>query len=343
MGKLRHLKSGCLIFVLTLGCFTAGHGAKLRQVAMIDLPGDPGFNQVVVANGEVVLSRPGNNTIEVFDPVKRRVIARISQIEDPRGIAVDDQSLRVFVALGGSNSIAVIDSKSWRVEGLIRVEHRPERLLWVPEMGKLYAVSRLDRTLSTVDLKLGTETDVLQLNALPQDLVYDAARHALLVTLQDLSEVVAIDSSQQIVSRFKLEASEPTGLALDSTHRRLYVAVRYAVLVLNADTGAELTRIPAPGGTNTLVLDAGSNLLYASGGDGSVLAIDPGHNVVDHEMPTDVKGYSLAYDANHKMLFMPGGREGRSKMVILSPITPSEQAVQSATGKAKPGEQTAKK
>jgi DNA-binding beta-propeller fold protein YncE len=229
------------------------------------------------------------------------------------------------------------------VEKLISVEHRPERLLWVPETGKLYALSRLDRTLSVVDVKLGAETDVLELNALPQDMLYDAARRVMLVTLQDLSQVAAVDSSHQMTGRYKLEASEPTGLALDSAHRRLYVAVRYAVLVLNADTGAELTRIPAPGGTNALVLDPGGSLLYASGGDGAVLAIDVVHNAVDHELPTDVKGYSLAYDPNHKMLFMPGGREGRSKMVILSPVTASEQAVESAAGKAKPGEQTAKK
>jgi hypothetical protein len=50
-----------------------------------------------------------------------------------------------------------------------------------------------------------------------------------------------------------------------------------------------------------------------------VLAIDLNRNTVDHELPTDVKGYSIAYDPAHKMLFLPGGREGRSKMVILSP------------------------
>jgi DNA-binding beta-propeller fold protein YncE len=346
MRKLRHPAPTALIVILSsfiLSCFVAAYAAKLRQVAMIDLPGDPGFNQVAIANGEVVISRPGTNTIEVFDPVKRRVIARISQIDDPRGIAVDDRSLRVFVALGGSNRVAVIDSKSWRVEKLVPVLHRPEKLLWVPETGRLYVASRLDRTLSVVDLKLAAETDVIELNALPQDMLYDAARKALLVTLQDLSEVAAIDSSSEVVGRFKLEASEPTGLALDGAHRRLYVAVRYAVLVLNADTGTELMRIPAPGGTNTLVLDPGGNLLYASGGDGSVLAIDLAKNAVDHELPTDVKGYSLAYDPGHKMLFMPGGREGRSKMVILSPIAPAEQNVESAARKAKPGEQTAKK
>jgi YVTN family beta-propeller protein len=341
MRKLPHLTRLGVVFILS--CVVGGHAAKLRQVAMIDLPGDPGFHQVAVANGQVVISRPAINTIEVFSPVKRRLIARISQVEDPRGIAVDDRGLRVFVALAGSNRIAVIDSKTWQVEKLIPVEHRPEKLLWVPQTGKLYAASRLDRTLSVVDAKLGAETDTIELNALPQDMLYDPARQALLVTLQDLGEVAAIDSSNRIAGRFKLEASEPTGLALDSAHRRLYVAVRYAVLVLDADTGAEIVRLPAPGGTNTLVLDPGGSQLYAAGGDGSVLAIDLAHNVVDHELPTDVKGYSLAYDPAQQMLFMPGGREGRSKMVILRPIAPGEPGVEAADGKTKPGDQTAKK
>lgn len=343
MRRLRNLKLIVLFFIFILGCAAAGFGGKLRQVAMIDLPGDPGFNQVAIANGQVVISRPGTNTIEIFSPVKRRIIARISQIDDPRGIAVDDQALRVYVALAGSNRIAVINSQNWQVEKLIPVEHRPEKLLWVPETRTLYATSLLNRSLSIVDSKLAPEATVVELNALPQDMLYDAARQVLLVSLQDLSEVAAIDGSHQIVSRFKLAASEPTGLALDSAHRRLYVAVRYAVLALDADTGAELLRIPAPGGTNTLVLDPAGNVLYAAAGDGSVLAIDLSRNVVDHELPTDVKGYSLAYDPNHKMLFMPGGREGRSKMVILSPIAVSDQNAAATAQKTRSTGQTAKK
>ncbi|HEU4415264.1 MAG TPA: hypothetical protein VFT65_10820, partial [Candidatus Angelobacter sp.] len=177
---------------------------------------------------------------------------------------------------------------------------------------------------------------VMELNALPQDLLYDPVRHAVLVALQDRNEVAAIDSSNKIIGRFKLVASEPTGLALDTERRRLYVAVRYAVLVLNADTGAEMARIPGPGGMDALVLDSGSNLLYASAGDGSVLAIDLNRNVVDHELPTDVKGFSIAYDPAHKMLFLPGGREGRSKMVILSPSGLSEQPVPQTATSPKP-------
>jgi DNA-binding beta-propeller fold protein YncE len=247
-------------------------------------------------------------------------VARISQVENPRGIAVDDKANRVYVALAGSRRVAVINSTNWQVEHLIPVQSTPEKLLWVPDSNTLFVSSVRDRAISILDLRLQTETATIDVEALPQDMLYDSSRQQLLVSLQDVNQVAAIDQSHKIVQRFKLAASEPTGLALDSGRRRLYVAVRYAVLVLNADTGNELSRIPAPGGTDALSLDPADNLLYAAAGDGSVLAIDLNRGVADYELPTDIKGYSLAYDPSHKMLFFPGAREGRSKLVILKPI-----------------------
>lgn len=314
---MRKMKTVLLLTILS--CSVCGFAAKLRQVALIDLPGSPGFNEVTMANGQVVITRPGTNTIEIFSPVKRRVIARISQISDPRGMAVDDEGGMLYIALAGNSSIAVVDTRNWKVEKLIPVQRRPDKLLWVPQTKTLYATSALNRTLTAIDPRMGSESEIIELNALPQDLVYDPGRRAILISLQDLNQVAIIDLSNKITGRFKLVASEPTGLVLDDEHRRLYVAVRYAVLELNADTGQEITRIPAPGGTDALVLDPGGSLLYAAAGDGSVLAIDLNRHIVDHELPTDVKGYSIAYDPAHKMLFLPGGREVRSKMVILSP------------------------
>ena len=68
-----------LLFITILCLSASGLAAKLRQVALIDLPGSPGFNQVTMANGQVVITRSGTNTIEIFSPVKRRVVARISR------------------------------------------------------------------------------------------------------------------------------------------------------------------------------------------------------------------------------------------------------------------------
>jgi YVTN family beta-propeller protein len=341
---MRNFKT--ILVVAVVLCAAAVSPAKLRQVGMVDLTGQPGFNEVAMANGQVVISRPATNTIEIFSPIKRRVIARISQVDGPRGIAVDEEGARVYVALSGSNSIAVINSHNWIVEKLVPVQSRPEKLLWVKDSKTLYSASTFNRTISTIDPIAGRESGVIELNALPEDMVYDFGRHQLFVSLQDVSEIAVIDRSNKIANYFHVTASEPTGLALDSARNRLYVAVRYAVVALNLDNGSEVLRIPAPGGTDALILDPSGSLLYAAGGDGSVLAIDLNRNVVDHEMSTDVKGFSLAYDAAHRMLFMPGAREGRSKMVILSPAPANDQPrPQTAANPPNPptGDQTAMK
>lgn len=338
---MRNFKT--IIVLAVVLCAAATTPAKLRQVGMVDLPGQPGFNEVAMANGQVVISRPATNTIEIFSPVKRRVIARISQVDGPRGIAVDDDGARVYVALSGSNSIAVINSHNWQVEKLVQVQNRPEKLLWVPEIKTLYSLSTFKRTISTIDPIAGRESGVVELNALPEDLVYDAGRRELFVSLQDVSQIAVIDRMNKIVERFHMTASEPTGLALDAVRRRLYVAVRYAVVALNLDNGTEILRIPAPGGTDALILDPNGALLYAAGGDGSILAIDLNRNVVDHELSTDVRGFTLAFDATHKMLFMPGAREGRSKMVILSPSPLADQGRPQTATNPPAGDQTAMK
>lgn len=337
---MRYLKP--LLLLIVSGSLLAAP-ARLKQVAMVDLPGDPGFNQVAIANGQVVITRPETNTIEIFNPVKRRVVARISQVQNPRGIAVDDAANRVYIALAGSNRIAVVNSTNWQVEQLVPVKATPERLLWVPESKTLFVSSLRERSIGILDLRSGTQIANLELNALPQDMLYDPARQQLLVSLQDLNQIAAVDRSGQITQRFNLVASEPTGLVLDSARRRLYVAVRYAVLALNADSGKEISRIPAPGGTDSLSLDTADNLLYAASGDGSVLAIDLNRGVADYELPTNVKGYSIAYDASHKMLFFPGGREGKAKLVILKPISSAQPTGAQNAGNTTPTSQTALK
>lgn len=337
---MRNLK---FFLLAMLSCSVLAWAAKLKQVAMIDLPGNPGFNQVAIANGQVVITRPETNTVEIFSPVKRRVVARISQIDDPRGIAVDDSAYRVYIALAGSNRIAVVNSTNWQVVQLIPLRSTPEKLLWAPEIKTLFVSSVRERSIGIVDLRIGEETSHVELNGLPQDLIYDPASQRLLISLQDLGQIVALNRSYQLSERYPLAASAPTGLALDSEHRRLYVAVRYAVLALNADTGSEIARIPAPAGMNSLSLDPADGLLYAAAGDGSVLAIELNRGVADYELPTDVKGYSIAYDAKHKMLFLPGGREGRAKLVILRPIAVNEIAAPQAAGGSIPRQQTALK
>src|SRR5260370_41514789 len=84
------------------------HAAKLRQVAMIDLPGNPGFSHIALANGQIVITRPETNTIEIFSPVKRRGGARMLPGRTSRALGVDDEGRRTYRGRAARNRRAVV-------------------------------------------------------------------------------------------------------------------------------------------------------------------------------------------------------------------------------------------
>ena len=311
---MRNLK--LLIFFMTFVLVVAS-AAQLRQVAIIDIPGRPGFDTIAWADGKLVIAHTGADKVDVFDPAKRRVIAQIGDMKGPRGIAVDPQAGKVYIANSGANAIAVIDTKTWTVTNTIALGASPNALLLAPD-GRLYVSNWRNSSVSIVDAAKGGEVAKVELGGIPEQMVWDPDQQGVFVTVQDQKAVVLI-VGDQVVKQFKLSASQPTGLALDEKQRRLYVAVRSAVLVLNADNGAEMARIPAAGGVDTLWFDESNRTLYAadSGGSVNMIATDNNRYVSEHELKTDVKGHTMAFDPEKKMVYVPGGREGRSKLVIL--------------------------
>ncbi|MBI2677469.1 MAG: hypothetical protein HYX28_01665 [Candidatus Koribacter versatilis] len=313
--------------------------AQLRQVAIIDIPGRPGFDAMAWAEGKLVIAHTGADKVDVFDPAKRRVIAQIGDMKGPRGIAVDADAGKVYIANSGANSLAVIDSKTWSVVNPIALSASPNALLLTPG-GRLYVSQWRNAAVAVVDLAKGGEVAKVELGGIPEQMVWDAEQRGVLISVQDQATVALIGADNQVSKRFKLAASQPTGLALDAKQRHLYVAVRFAVLVLNADTGAELARIPSAGGTDSLWFDESKNTLYAADSSGSVnmIATDNRQFVSEHELKTDVKGHTLAFDPEKKMVYMPGGREGRSKLVILKRVeNPAAPAINAKDGAASQG------
>jgi YVTN family beta-propeller protein len=304
---------------LLLTLFAAASAAQLRQVAMIDIPGRPGFDGLAFVGKLVVMSHGGAGTLDVFDPARRRVIVQVPGMSNPRGIAVDAAAGKVYVANAGNNTIAVVNTSTWKAEDSIALPASPDALLWVPERKTLYAGHELNQSISAVSPGAGGEVSTIAVGGTPEKMVFDPGRNLLFAAIEDTAEIIAIDSANRVVHRFKLKASLPTGLAFDPQGNRLYVAVRAAVLALDPDSGAELARVPSAPGTDSLWYDQSTHSVYAAAGDGSVNMIRTADNKYfsEHELKTQVKGHTLAYDSGRSFVYMPGGREGRSKLVIL--------------------------
>src|SRR5579859_2257798 len=135
-------------------------GAKLREIAMLDIPGRPGFETLAFAKGYLVMAHDGAGTVDIFDPAKRRFIAQISGVVSARGVAVDDASARVYIADAGTNSIDVVDSNNWKVEDRIPLSRAPENLLIIPGTTNLVATNPYARSLTLVSRQINREMQV---------------------------------------------------------------------------------------------------------------------------------------------------------------------------------------
>jgi DNA-binding beta-propeller fold protein YncE len=313
----------------------AAWGGQMRQIAIVDIPGRPGFDQVVFARGMLVMAHTAGDTLDIFDPAKRRMVAQVQGMSDPHGLAVDARGEKVYVANSGGKNIAVVSSKDWKLERTISLDSTPCDLMLSPDSRRLWVGNRENRSISAVDLAGGDKVVSEDLNGSPAGLAFDSARRTILASLQDTAEVAAINpDTLNVVRRYKLAASQPTGIVVDEPARRLYVAVRHAIVSLDVDSGRELGRAAAPAGADSLWLDSSAHILYVASGGGYISTFRTGGSNLTpiDELRTDVRGRSVAFDPARQFVFVPGGREGRSKLLILkqlgSPITP--QSVQQA-------------
>jgi YVTN family beta-propeller protein len=291
---------------------------RLSTVAMIDLPGRPGFEAIAFANNYIVISQTSANTIDVFDPQRRRLVAQITNIAQPRGIAVDAKNNRFFVAAANS-VVDVVSSQDWQVKDSFTIQGSPDVLALSPDGLRLYVGDKSNSTVFAVDTSQRKTIASAQLTGRPESIAVSDG-NTVYVSVQDQALVVAIDPQMRITSQFKLQASQPAGLVFDPGAHRLYVAVRSAVLALNADNGSEVARVPATRGVQSLYFDAASHMLFAAGG-GSILMLNTANGLSNtDELLADIKGHALIFDPSRKLLFMPGGREGRSKMLIVKDL-----------------------
>src|SRR5512142_2619508 len=121
----------------------------LRRIAMVDIPGRPGFQAVTIANGALLMAHPADGTVDVFGLAKRRLIAQVKDMKGANGLAVDDKNGKLYVANADADEIAVVSTANWQVERRIPLKVSPKDLLLASDA--LYTTNWRDLSISRVD------------------------------------------------------------------------------------------------------------------------------------------------------------------------------------------------
>lgn len=272
-------------------------GPPLTLENTIALPGVEGridHLSVDVKNQRLFVAALGNNTVEVLDIKGAKRLHTISGLREPQGVLYVPGDNRLFVANAKDGACRIYDAASFQLLQTIEYGDDADNIRFDARARQVY-VGYGSGALGILDLG-GRKLGDIKLDAHPESFQLENNGARIFVNLPDSRKIAVVDRNKKIV----LGHWETGGLlsnfpmALDESNHRLFTVCRRPakLLVLNADTGTVVAKIPTVGDSDDVFYDSTRKRIYASGGEGAIAVLqqqDADHYEEVARIPT-VKG-----------------------------------------------------
>jgi YVTN family beta-propeller protein len=213
--------------------------------------------------------------VMVVDADTGAIVGDIPNTPGVHGVALAPELLKGFTSNGGDGSVTVFDTKTLKTITQIKVGQNPDAILFEPSSGHVFTFNGTSHDATAIDAKAETVAGTVPLGGKPETGVADGRGH-IFVNVEDKSEIVEFDARKlTVLNHWSLApCEEPTGLALDRKHRRLFtVCSNKLMAVVNADTGKVITTLPIGAGVDASGFDPATDLAFASNGEGTLTVV----------------------------------------------------------------------
>jgi YVTN family beta-propeller protein len=255
---------------------------------------DPATHRLYIARNDRVL---------VVDTDLGKLIATIPSMDGAHGVALAPVLRRGFVANGRSGTVTEfnLDSDKPTREFLTQGKN-PDILVFDHATRHLFVFNGGSHDVSVLDPASGKTLATIALPGKPEFAVSNH-RGDVFVNIEDTAQLVRINAAKaKVNATWKLQdCEEPTGLALDLKHHRLFSACSNEHMsVTDARSGAHIASIPIGKGPDGAAFDAERSLIFSpNGGDGTLTIVhqdDANHYSVIANVPTQASARTLALD-----------------------------------------------
>jgi DNA-binding beta-propeller fold protein YncE len=214
--------------------------------------------------------------VEVVDDRTGRLVGRILGTPGVHGIALAQELGRGFVSNGRDSSVTIFDLATLRTKGRVRVTGRnPDAILYDSVSRRVLTFNGGSAGATALDAATGRVVGTVALGGKPEFAVADG-RGGVYVNNEDRGEIIRLDAATLAVrARWPMPGcQEPTGLALDRIHGRLFSTCSNGrMTVVDAGTGRVVAVMPIGQGVDGCGFDPGTGLAFASNGEGTVTVI----------------------------------------------------------------------
>jgi DNA-binding beta-propeller fold protein YncE len=248
--------------------------------------------------------------VEVFNPDLGRVIGDIPDTDGVHGIALAKDLGRGFISSGKANTVIIFNLKTLKVISKVNSTGQdPDCIIYDPASKRIFTFNGLSGTATAINPLTGEVLGTIDLGGSKPEFAAADGKGHVWVNLEDKDTTVELDSVKlKVVSHLSLgECHQPSSLAMDIEHRRLFVGCRSKVLVvLDSDSGGVVATLPIGAGVDANVYDPRNDLVFTANRDGTLTVIhedSPNSYAVVDTVSTQAGAGSLALDAKTGNLY----------------------------------------
>jgi DNA-binding beta-propeller fold protein YncE len=311
---MRHLLSASLALLLCL--FTApSRGAEptssgYRVQRTFEVGGEGGWDYLVVESARHRLFVSRSTHVMVIDTESGKVVGDIPGTDGVHGIALAPELGLGFTSNGKAGTATIFELATLAVTGTVKTGDDPDAILYDGSTRRVFTFNGRSHDATAIDAATGKVVGTLELGGRPEFAVADGAGK-IFVDLQDKAEVVVLDAKKlELLARWPTApGSEPSGLAYDAEHHRLFSACRSrTVVLLDSESGRVLESLPIGAGVDGASFDAERALVFASNTDGTLSVIreeSPTKFALLAGVATEPGARTLALDSVTHLLYLP--------------------------------------
>jgi DNA-binding beta-propeller fold protein YncE len=297
----------CAAAIATLAAAPAPQSTGYHLLKKLTLGGEGGWDYLSAdpVSHRLFISR--GTHIMVVD-ADGNVVGDIPNVQGTHGAQIVPELGRGYSSNGRSNSVTIFDLKTLAPINEVKLPAAdgPDGFMYDPASKSVFVFNARSHDATAVNAMTGEVAGTVPLGGKPEAAEADGAGHAW-VNIEDKAQLIEFDTKEfKVLSTSPLATcEEPTGMAIDTVHKRLFVGCHSKVMLVADYAGKVVASVPIGQGVDAASFDPATQLAFASCGDGTITVAhedSPDKYTVVDTISTQRGARTMALDtANHRV------------------------------------------
>ena len=298
-------------WALAFLCATALATEPYQLLTEIPIGGEGGWDILTIDSGATRLFLSHAAKVVVVDLNKNTVVGEIGDTPGVHALVAVPELQRGFSSNGKESKSSVVDLTTLKTISKIDTGPNPDAVVYEPRHREVYVFNHTGNSVTVINSKTATVSATIPFEGSPEFAVVDKTAGRVYCNIEDKSEIAVIDTdTHKVVAYWPLApGEEPTGIALDARHHRLFSACHNKLMVmLDTESGKIIGTVPIGAGVDGCEFDDSTQLAFASCGDGTTTIAReeaPDKLTVVQVLPTQRGARTMALDRITHRIYLP--------------------------------------